>query len=215
MGNKWITPPSLLSLSLSSLQAPREKVVRVSLATLRNLCERKDAAGTDDAAAGGAAAQMIKCGLPKTLRTMRERPFSDPDVAENVDKLNKILLANYRELSTFERYVAEVTSGDLQWGLVHSEKFWKENARTAELNDFALVKQLVRLLAAEDPTVISIACYDLGEFVRFYPNGKTVIKHLGAKDAIMALIDHADPEVQRYALQCISKILVTNWEFLK
>ena len=50
--------------------------------------------------------------------------------------------------------------------------------------------------------------------VRFYPNGKAVIKHLGAKDQIMALIDHEDPEIQRHALQCVSKILVTNWEFV-
>lgn len=30
----------------------------------------------------------------------------------------------------------------------------------------------------------------------------------------MALIDHEDPEIQRHALQCVSKILVTNWEFV-
>jgi len=201
--------------------APREKVVRVAIATLRNLAEARPADddgddGGDRLAAPGAAARMIKCGLTKTLRTLRERPWADADVAADVDALHKILLANYRDLSTLERYCAEVRSGDLAWGLVHSERFWRENARAAEADDFAIIKALVALLGAPaaDPTVVAVACYDVGEFVRFYPNGKAVIKHLGAKDRIMALIDHGDPEIQRHALQCVSKILVTNWEFV-
>mmetsp|Transcript_32452 Transcript_32452/g.114213 ORF Transcript_32452/g.114213 Transcript_32452/m.114213 type:complete len:159 (-) Transcript_32452:228-704(-) len=158
---------------------------------------------------------MLKCGLQKTLSTFKGRPWADPDVADDVEKLAKVLAVNYRELSTFERYADEVESKDLQWGLVHSEKFWRENARAADRDDFKLVKKLVQLLASEDSRVVAIACYDIGEFVRFYPNGKAVVKHLGAKDRIMGLIDHADADVQRHALQCVSKILVTNWEFVK
>ncbi|KAH8051013.1 proton-transporting ATPase [Aureococcus anophagefferens] len=154
--------------------APREKVVRVSLATLRNLADAAKDGEPGDGDAGGAAAAMIKCGL---------------------------------------RYAAEVRSGDLAWGLVHGRTS-SGATRAAEADDFALIKLLVQLLDGDrDPTVVSIACYDVGEFVRFYPNGKAVVKHLGAKDKIMALIDHEDPEIQRHALQCVSKILVTNWEF--
>ena len=194
--------------------APREKVVRVSLATLRNLADAAADGESGDGAAGGAAAAMIKCGLVKTLKLLKDKKWADPDVADDVDALHKRLLANYRELTTLERYAAEVRSGDLAWGLVHTDKFWRENARAAEADDFALIKLLVQLLDGDrDPTVVSIACYDVGEFVRFYPNGKAVVKHLGAKDKIMALIDHEDPEIQRHALQCVSKILVTNWEF--
>ena len=200
--------------------APREKVLRVSLATLRNL-----STGTVLSSTEGVAAKMIKAGLPKTLRTLRERPFTDPDVKDDVEHLSKILATNYRELSTFERYVAELDSGDLQWAsLCHSEQFWKENAKLAEADDFKLIKQLVTIVKAaldganDDPDVpknAAIACSDLGDFVRFYPNGKAVIKHLGAKDFIMKLIDHQDPDVQRHALQCVSKLLVTNWQFVK
>ena len=194
--------------------APREKVVRVSLATLRNLADAAAGGEPGDGDAGGAAAAMIKCGLVKTLKLLKDKKWADPDVADDVDALHKKLLANYRELTTLERYAAEVRSGDLAWGLVHTDKFWRENARAAEADDFALIKLLVQLLDGDrDPTVVSIACYDVGEFVRFYPNGKAVVKHLGAKDKIMALIDHEDPEIQRHALQCVSKILVTNWEF--
>uniref|UniRef100_A0A7S3NHF0 ATPase V1 complex subunit H C-terminal domain-containing protein n=1 Tax=Aureoumbra lagunensis TaxID=44058 RepID=A0A7S3NHF0_9STRA len=201
--------------------APREKVMRVSLATLRNLCS---SSGTILSNSQGVAAKMIKAGLVKNLRTLRERPWTDPDVKEDVEHLSKVLSANYRELSTFERYLAEVDSGELDWGsLCHSEAFWKDNAKFAEANDFALIKKLVNIVSeenqgendAEANKNIAIACSDLGDFVRFYPNGKAVIKHLGAKDSIMKLIDHPDPDVQRHALQCVSKLLVTNWQFVK
>lgn len=42
--------------------------------------------------------------------------------------------------STFERYVAEVNSGQLRWGIVHTDKFWRENVRALEANDFKVLK---------------------------------------------------------------------------
>ena len=51
--------------------------------------------------------------------------------------------------STFDRWVAEVVSRRLKWGtLVHDEKFWRENARLLEQNDFELLKYVFRHEAA-------------------------------------------------------------------
>ncbi len=60
-----------------------------------------------------------------------------------------------------------------------------------------------------------MALFDLGEFTRFYPNGRVVVSRLGGKEEVMKLVNHEDPDVKRYALQCISKVLVTNWESMK
>lgn len=73
---------------------------------------------------------------------------------------------------------------------------------------------LVSLLSSPDDETVSIACYDLGEWARFYPNGRSLVKKLGGKDIVMGLIDSENPEVARNALQCVSKIMVTNWEFV-
>lgn len=70
-------------------------------------------------------------------------------------------------------------SGQLKWGVVHTEKFWREHAREVDADEFFILKQLIELLKSEDKSVVSIACYDLGEFVRFYPSGKTIVRHLG------------------------------------
>ena len=70
---------------------------------------------------------------------------------------------------------------------------------------------LVALTASNDEEVQSIACYDIGEFVRYYPNGRAIARSLGAKDIVMKLIDHQNKELSGHALTCVSKIMVQNW----
>jgi hypothetical protein len=71
---------------------------------------------------------------------------------------------------------------------------------------------LIKLAHSSDEEIAAIACFDIGEFVRHYPNGKHIAKRLGARDVVMGLIEHEDAEVQRQALLCISKLLVQNWQ---
>ena len=59
--------------------------------------------------------------------------------------------------------------GALRWGIVHTDKFWRENAKFLERDDFALLKSLIALLPGDglvststDPTVVAIALYDIG-----------------------------------------------------
>merc|ERR1711907_376059 len=64
------------------------------------------------------------------------------------------------------------------------------------------------------PLMLSIACYDLGEFVRFYPQGKQISKTLGAKEAVMELLvcEGLDGSVKDHALSACSKMLVDSWD---
>lgn len=78
-----------------------------------------------------------------------------------------------------------------------------------------MLKMLISLLRSDDDTITCIALYDLGEFTRFYPNGRGVVKSLGGKDLAMDMIGSLNGEIQRQALQCVSKIMVTNWEFMR
>jgi V-type H+-transporting ATPase subunit H len=135
----------------------------------------------------------------------------------DVSVMHKLLLENYKDMSRWEVYKNEVESGRLQWGSTHTEAFFKENARMLEGTDgdFHLLKVLIALLSSKDDDVAAIACYDIGEFVRHYPNGRQIAKRLGAKELVMPLIEHENVELQRHALQCVSKIMVQNWEFVK
>jgi V-type H+-transporting ATPase subunit H len=217
--------------------APREKVVRVALAALVNLAtmnpnsngNSSTATATTAATAAAAAStsvingthflsEMIACGLMKAMDHLRDRQFTDPDLVHDVDLLHKLLHDNYKEMSRWEVYKNEVESGHLQWGSTHTEAFFKENAKLMEGSDgdFHLLKVLIALLSSNrDEEVAAVACFDIGEFVRHYPNGRAIAKRLGAKELVMPLIEHENPELQRHALQCVSKIMVHNWEYVK
>ena len=64
------------------------------------------------------------------------------------------------------------------------------------------------------PLVQAVACYDIGEFARFYSQGKMVVRQLGGKNRVMELMTNADKEVAKQALQASAKLLISNWEHL-
>mmetsp|Transcript_17482 Transcript_17482/g.37822 ORF Transcript_17482/g.37822 Transcript_17482/m.37822 type:complete len:509 (+) Transcript_17482:3545-5071(+) len=198
--------------------APREKVVRVALSALRTLAQctadgSPDSAGKKEVTGSTFLNEMIGCGLIKYVDQMKERQWTDPDIVEDLDVLHKLLHENFKEMSTWDVYLAEVQSGSLEWGILHTEKFFKENAKKFEGadGDFVVVKYLIALTASNDEEVQSIACYDIGEFVRHYPNGRSIARSLGAKDIVMRLVDHSNEELQRHALTAVSKMMVQNW----
>jgi V-type H+-transporting ATPase subunit H len=156
--------------------ARAEKVVRVSLAALKNLSRSSGGVNKFNA-------EMIACGLPRTLEVAAAaraaqagRGAADAELTADLDYLKGALAHDTRELTTFEAYAQEVRSGRLRWGVVHSEKFWRESARACEADDFFIIRRLIDLLRSEDEVVVAIACYDLGEFVRFYPTGKAILR---------------------------------------
>lgn len=210
--------------------APREKVVRVALSALRNLAECSaddiDAQSTNlglgasndthkNKVVNGSVflTEMIGSNLVKSVNLMLERQWGDPDIIDDLKALCKLLLENYKEMSRWDIYEVEVNSGYLAWGILHTEKFFKENHQKLEGLDgnFHILKRLIALTTCNDDDIAAIACYDIGEFVRYYPNGRLIAKQLGAKDTIMRLINHDNIELQRHALQCVSKIMVQNW----
>lgn len=199
--------------------APREKVVRVALAALRNLaiCSAKSEPGPQRITSKVFLGEMIACGLMKAIALLRERQFTDPDIVDDVECLHMLLADNFKEMTRWEVYQNEVETGQLQWGSTHTDVFFKENAKMMEGRDgdFNLVKILISLITSKDEDIAAIACFDLGEFCRHYPNGRAIAKRLGAKDLAMTLIEHDNPELQRHALQCVSKMMVHNWEYLK
>lgn len=127
--------------------APREKVVRVALSALRILAQC-----TPDGPSGSATKkevtgstflnEMIGCGLIKYVDQMKERQWTDPDIVDDLDVLYKLLHDNFKEMSRWDVYLAEVESGSLEWGFLHTEKFFKENAKKFEGpdGDFFVVK---------------------------------------------------------------------------
>lgn len=59
-----------------------------------------------------------------------------------------------------------------------------------------------------------MSAHDLGEYVRHYPRGKTVVENLGGKKLVMELLTHQEPHVKYEALLCLQKLMVQNFDYL-
>ncbi len=51
----------------------------------------------------------------------------------------------FREITTFECYCQEVLSGQLNWGVLHTERFWRETAKEMDADDFFIIKHLIEV----------------------------------------------------------------------
>mmetsp|Transcript_22157 Transcript_22157/g.36640 ORF Transcript_22157/g.36640 Transcript_22157/m.36640 type:complete len:464 (-) Transcript_22157:495-1886(-) len=182
----------------------KEKVVRVALATLKNLL------GT-----ASASADMVGAGLVKVLDHLQHRKWADEDIMVDIEALSAALQANLQTMSSWDVYAKEVASGRLEWSPSHkSDNFWKDNYRNFDLHDHAMMKQLVALLSSDDPTTLAIACHDISELVKIHPEGRRLLTQFAAKPPAMQLLKHSDPEVQKYALTAVQRLMVIHWESL-
>jgi V-type H+-transporting ATPase subunit H len=210
----------------------REKVIRICFASLKNLVNYGKEGGFEE--------DMIGLDVPKLAQTCLARNFKDKDIEEDIKVIEKKLDRAIEELSSWELYVAEVRGGQLRKGAVHTETFFKENNMKFEGNGFEIVKKLITLLptsleegeekeekkysfeqkgAEEDlaklkDESLEMALFDLGEFARVYPRGKSLIEDFKGKNRIMFAMGHHNPRVKKAALLCVQKMMVQNWEFL-
>ena len=193
--------PSLVDIAKTSA---KEKVLRISVAALRNL-----------AVHNSNVELMVGAGLSKMLSLWLNRNFTDEDLVKDLEFLSEILTKTLHEMSSFERYRAEVLAGELDWTPVHtSERFWHEHITDFDAEDYALLRVLTHLLENGSSRTRAVACYDLGEFVRVHPCGKQILATLGSKARIMALLTHDSAEVQKQALLATQKLMTNKWEYL-
>ncbi|XP_055593060.1 V-type proton ATPase subunit H isoform X1 [Uranotaenia lowii] len=207
--NKFNVIPILADILSDSA---KEKVTRIILAVFRNMIEKPE----DSQVAKEHCIAMVQCKVMKQLQILEQRRFDDEDISADLEFLIEKLQNSVQDLSSFDEYATEVKSARLEWSPVHkSAKFWRENAQRLNEKNYELLRILVHLLeTSKDPLVLSVASYDIGEYVRHYPRGKTIIEQLGGKQLVMQLLSHDDPNVRYEALLAVQKLMVHNWEYL-
>eukprot|EP01135_Chromosphaera_perkinsii_P004759 Nk52_evm31s295 gene=Nk52_evmTU31s295 len=187
----------------------REKVIRVSLALLRNILEKS----ADNKINAGA---MVNAKVHIIIRSISGKKWVDEDIVSDIEFLEERMNVCVQDLSSYDQYVSEIQSGKLLWSPVHkSEMFWHENSHRFLENNAELVQWLLEYIhKASEAETVAVAVHDLGEFVRHYPRGKKVIDKLNGKSAIMGLMNHGDSAVRYEALLAVQKLMVHNWEYL-
>uniref|UniRef100_A0A1I7V4G4 V-type proton ATPase subunit H n=1 Tax=Caenorhabditis tropicalis TaxID=1561998 RepID=A0A1I7V4G4_9PELO len=190
----------------------KEKVIRIVVATLRNLIS----SNTDSYMRKQAALQMIQNRLPTKLEHLENRKFQDADLIDDMTYLNGELKKVVQVLTSFDEYESELRLGSLHWSPAHKcDVFWSENAHKLNDNRQELLKLLITMLdKSNDPLILCVAAHDIGEFVRYYPRGKMQVEQLGGKEAMMRLLTVKDPNVRYHALLAAQKLMINHWRDL-
>jgi len=66
---------------------------------------------------------------------------------------------------------------------------------------------------ANNDTMLAVACYDLGEFARFFPTGKIYLENQNVKAKIAELMaqKESSAELKKEAITCYQKMLMNSW----
>ena len=64
---------------------------------------------------------------------------------------------------------------------------------------------------------LAVGCHDLGQFIVNHPQGRYIVNDLRGKELVMRLLSHNETEVQKQALLCVQKLMLSRdkLDFLK
>ncbi|SOV17388.1 vacuolar ATP synthase subunit h, putative [Plasmodium sp. gorilla clade G2] len=195
-----------------------EKILRVSLNIIKNIMHIDDCFEI-----------IVDNNIIQTMTVLQYDKWRDNDIYDTIVQLLNKLDQRVKNYSNFERYCHELSNGKLKWSVLHTEKFWLENVMQFEKDEFKAIQQLadiIKLYAHNiiqksetgeskeeiDAVTVAVACFDIGEFARLYPNGKKICQKFKIKENVMILIATKDRDIVREALLCAQKIMLNNWQ---
>lgn len=179
--------------------AAKEKVVRMVIATFRNLLFL---APTEN------LPSMLVQQLLPFVTSLSGRKFQDEEIQDDIAYLKEELTTRLENLTTYDEYVSEVESGHLTWSAAHDwEEFWKENVdRIGEEDGGKVLKKLIALLSSsKEPIVLAVAAHDIGQYVKYGGDrARKLVTDYGGKVKVLELMTHESADVKYQALLTVS-----------
>jgi V-type H+-transporting ATPase subunit H len=189
----------------------KEKIVRIVLMVFDNL--KHDQECLEHLSMINALNLVIK---------LQNRPWVDSEIDELLERLYKYFDQNYHEFSSFEKWKKQIQRKQLAWSPVHTEKFWQAAfIFFNEADNLECINILIDILQIPNDskdyqnveTMKAVACYDLGEFARFFPLGQQYLEQKGAKTHIARIMSSpsTNPELKKEAITSYQKLLMNSW----
>jgi len=181
----------------------KEKVVRITLLLMENLCNKKQCLEI-----------MSDLNGLELIQKLQQRHWVDEDIKELLEKLWETFDQNYEEFTSIDKFRKEIHLKSLRWGPVHTERFWQENfIHFHDKDNLDLIKELVGLLEVDNERTVAVALYDLGEFAKYFPFGRSYLDNLGIKSVIYEVMQKSESaEIKKEAITCLQKLIVTSWQ---
>ncbi|KAJ1658159.1 H(+)-transporting V1 sector ATPase subunit H [Dispira simplex] len=185
--------------------ATKEKLVRIIMATFKNMLVMAPEANV---------AAMLVVKLLNFCDNLASRKWTDGDIKDDIDFIVDELTERFQKMTTWDEYASELVSGRLGWTPSHtSEAFWKLHASNLAENNGQWFSRLHELLnSSDDPIILAVAAHDIGQFAKHYSPGKKMVQESGAKQRIMELMTHGNPDVRYQALVAVQILMAHAWE---
>ncbi|CCK68651.1 H(+)-transporting V1 sector ATPase subunit H KNAG_0B02090 [Huiozyma naganishii CBS 8797] len=166
-----------------------------------------------------------------TLDSLSERKYSDQELRQDIASLREILEAEYKELTSFDEYLAEINSRLISWTPPHVDSsFWVDNIDRFKQDNWKLFKRLISLLIeaqttattttdddtanerdgkkTRDRLVIQVLLNDITHVIELLPDESVdVLNKMNGKVVIMQLLNHSDSRVKYEALKATQSII--------
>lgn len=196
---KYEIIPVLLDIAKNAV---KEKITRVTIATLNNTVQLANKHSVDSL--------LANSGL-SLVKTLAERKWTDEELISDLDQLKDSLQEAFDSMSTFDEYQSEIESKKLKWSPPHrSELFWKDNAFKFKEVDWKMIKLLDSILSnasSSDAVSLAVACNDISRIITELPESLKVMEKLGTKIKIMELMNHSDSEVRYQSLKATQNFI--------
>lgn len=160
------------------------------------------------------------------LQSLSERKYSDDELRQDILTLKEILEDEYKELTSFDEYLAELDSGLLCWSPPHIDNgFWSANIENFKQQNWKLFRQLSNLLMdiskrneikniseKQKKIIIEVALSDITHVVELLPDSVNILGEMNCKVVIMELLNHPDSRVKYEALKATQAIIGYNYK---
>jgi len=188
----------------------KEKIVRIIMMLFESLMKDKECMD-----------HLSMINALNIVTKLSNRVWVDKNIEATLDRLWKEFDSNYQEFSTFDKWKKQVSANNFSWSTVHTEKFWQSQfVNFHQSENLELIKTEISFLKANDHkndnascVKKAVICFDLGEFARYFPNGRNYLGGEGAKEVIAMIMGNKNvtPELKKEAITAYQKILMTSW----
>lgn len=163
---------------------------------------------------------LLGNGIP-TLNSLSERKYSDEELRSDIITLKTLLEDEYKELTSFDEYLAELDSKLICWSPPHVDNsFWSDNIDQFKKDNWKLFKTLIELLIEfkdsndnNGKIVIQVLLNDITHVIELLPDESVqMLNKLNGKVVIMELLNHSDSRIKFEALKATQSIIGYNYK---
>jgi V-ATPase subunit H len=182
-------------LSYVCKESVKEKEIRVVLAIARNYLSSLKKVQSF---------QVRK--IEDILSLVSNREFTDPEAKEDLEYCRERFSFLSRDLSSFDAYLGELHSGQLQPLHYHFRNdFWKNNANAISDGKTEILKRLKRYLKSGDVQNVWVAANDLYRIISVCPGSLAAMRQFGIHEALFEVLKNPQSEdVKFHVMEALS-----------